>query len=54
MIQLTREIPDVNVLLGLPTQDLALKILFLVRQRGDAMFHREALQGEMWNAVFAS
>jgi hypothetical protein len=34
MIQLVEAIPDVDMLLALSTEELAAKLLFLLRQRG--------------------
>jgi uncharacterized protein (TIGR02391 family) len=48
VIQLTETIPDIDVLLSLSTEDLAAKMLFLLRQRGDAMFFPASLQNELW------
>jgi hypothetical protein len=48
VIQLTEAIPDVDVLLSLSTEELAAKILFLLRQRGQAMFFPPSLQNELW------
>jgi hypothetical protein len=48
MIQLTEAIPDVDMLLSLSTEELAVKMLFLLRQRGDAMFFPAGMQNELW------
>jgi hypothetical protein len=37
--ELPRVIPDVQMLLALPPEELAAKMLFLLRKRGEAMFH---------------
>jgi uncharacterized protein (TIGR02391 family) len=41
-------IPDVDVLLSLSSEELAAKILFLVRKRGEARFHPDNMKGELW------
>jgi uncharacterized protein (TIGR02391 family) len=48
MIQLVEAIPDVDMLLSLSTEELAAKMLFLLRQRGEAMFHPDNMQTELW------
>jgi len=48
MHQLTQVIPDPEFLLALEPEELAAKILFLLRQRKDPMFHPDNLQNEMW------
>lgn len=39
MIQLYQAIPDPDLLLALEPEELAAKLLFLLRQRGEPMFH---------------
>jgi uncharacterized protein (TIGR02391 family) len=51
MIQLPRTIPDVQVLLTLTPEELAAKMLFLVRQRGEVQFHPGNMFGEVWGDV---
>jgi uncharacterized protein (TIGR02391 family) len=51
MIQLPRTIPDVQVLLTLTPEELAAKMLFLVRQRGEVQFHPGNMFGEVWGEV---
>jgi uncharacterized protein (TIGR02391 family) len=48
MIQLVRAIPDVDMLLSLPPEELGAKMLFLLRQRGEPMFHPNGLRAELW------
>jgi uncharacterized protein (TIGR02391 family) len=48
MIQLTQVIPDPDLLLALEPEELAAKMLFLFRQRGEPMFLPGNLQNEMW------
>jgi uncharacterized protein (TIGR02391 family) len=48
MLQLPQAIPDPNLLLALEPEELAAKLLFLLRQRGEPMFHPINLQGEVW------
>lgn len=48
MIQLIRAIPDVDMLLSLPPEELGAKMLFLLRQKGEPMFHPNDLRGELW------
>jgi uncharacterized protein (TIGR02391 family) len=52
MIQLPQAIPDADVLLELSIEELAAKMLFLLRQRqGVAMFHPDSMQNELWGDV---
>ncbi len=46
MIQLYQAIPDPDLLLALEPEELATKLLFLLRQRGEPMFHPGNLQNE--------
>lgn len=46
MIQLYQAIPDPDLLLALEPEELAAKLLFLLRQRGEPMFHPGNLQNE--------
>lgn len=48
MIQLVRAIPDVEMLLSVSPEELGAKMLFLLRQRGEPMFHPNGLQQELW------
>ena len=48
MLQLPQVIPDPDLLLALEPEELAAKLLFLLRQRGEPMFHPINLQGELW------
>jgi hypothetical protein len=48
MIELPQAIPDVDLLFSLEPEELAVKLLFLVRKRRDAMFHPQSLTNEMW------
>ena len=48
MQELPRVIPDVQMLLALTPEELAGKMLFLLRKRGDAMFHPGNLLNELW------
>lgn len=50
MNELPRVIPDVQMLLALPTEELAAKMLFLLRKRGDAIFHPGNLHNELWGS----
>src|SRR5438445_10930613 len=49
MYELPRVIPDVQMLLALGPEELGAKMLFLLRNRSDAMFHPGNLQNELWN-----
>lgn len=50
MIELSRAIPDVEVLLSLEPEELGAKMIFLLRQRfGGAMFHPNNLVNELWS-----
>jgi uncharacterized protein (TIGR02391 family) len=55
MLQLTQAIPDPDVLLSLSTEELAAKILFLVRKRppgaSQDIFHPDSMQNELWGDV---
>jgi uncharacterized protein (TIGR02391 family) len=48
MLQLPEAIPDVDMLLSLPTEELAAKMLFLLRARNQPTFHPGNMEGEMW------
>jgi uncharacterized protein (TIGR02391 family) len=48
MIQLVRAIPDIDIVLSLQPEELGVKLLFLLRQRGEPRFHPFNLQGELW------
>ena len=49
MIQLSQAIPDADMLLELATEELAAKMLFLIRQRpGSDIFHPDSMTGELW------
>ena len=47
MLQLPQVIPDPDLLLALEPEELAAKLLFLVRQRQDGEFHPANLQNEL-------
>jgi hypothetical protein len=51
MFQLLQAIPDPDVLLALEPEELAAKLLFLIRNRPDlgARFHAGNLADEIWN-----
>jgi hypothetical protein len=50
MREIIQAIPDVTAFLALEAEELASKILFLVRRRPDAgMFHPGNLKGEIWS-----
>jgi hypothetical protein len=48
MMQLPNAIPDVEVLLDLTPEELGSKMLFLLRQWGQATFHPYNMSGELW------
>src|SRR5258708_18949516 len=48
MNELPRIIPDVQMLLALTPEELAEKMLFLLKKRNDAKFHPGNLQKELW------
>src|SRR5271167_2872149 len=48
MNELPRAIPEVKVLLALTPEELAAKMLFLLKKRNDAKFHAGNLQKELW------
>ena len=47
MLQLPQAIPDPDLLLALEPEELAAKLLFLLRQRGEQVFHPGNLQNEL-------
>ena len=47
MLQLPQAIPDPDLLLALELEELAAKLLFLLRQRGEQMFHPGNFQNEL-------
>ncbi|MGN3966940.1 TIGR02391 family protein [Burkholderia gladioli] len=49
MIELPTAIPDVDVLLELETEELAGKMLLLLRARAQRMFHIGTLRSELWS-----
>lgn len=48
MNELAKVIPDVQMLLALTPEELAEKMLFLLKKRTDAKFHPGNLQKELW------
>lgn len=49
MRELLKAIPDATVLLSLEPEELAVKMMFLLRGRSDAsMFHPVELESEIW------
>jgi hypothetical protein len=48
MIQLPEAIPDVDMLLSLAPEELASKLLFLLRKRNEPTFHTGNMEGELW------
>jgi uncharacterized protein (TIGR02391 family) len=48
MRELPKVIPDVNVLLDLEPEELAAKMLFLLRARSEDSFHPHNLTSELW------
>jgi uncharacterized protein (TIGR02391 family) len=53
MIELPTAIPDVDVLLALEPEELAGKMILLLRARGDHMFHVGNLRNELWSQAFS-
>jgi len=53
MIELPAAIPDVEVLLALEPEELAGKMLFLLRARAQRMFHVGTLRSELWSQALA-
>jgi uncharacterized protein (TIGR02391 family) len=53
MLQLRQTIPDPDVLLALEPEELAAKLLFLIRNRSDlgGRYHVGNLEGELWHDV---
>jgi hypothetical protein len=48
MRELVAQIPDVDAFLALAPEELAAKILFLLRQRRQEMFTAGSLETELW------
>jgi hypothetical protein len=48
MRELVAQIPDVDAFLALAPEELAAKILFLLRQRRQEMFIAGSLETELW------
>ena len=48
MRELLSAIPDVQMLLALTPEELASKMLFLLRKRGEEKFHLGNLDNELW------
>jgi uncharacterized protein (TIGR02391 family) len=48
MIELLRDIPDVQVMLALEPEELGAKMLFLMRQRENSSFNLEGMTREPW------
>jgi uncharacterized protein (TIGR02391 family) len=53
MIELPTAIPDVEVLLALELEELAGKMLFLLRARAQRMCHVGTLRSELWSQALA-
>ena len=53
MLQLRQTIPDPDVLLALEPEELAAKLLFLIRNRSDlgGRYHAGNLENELWHDV---
>lgn len=51
MLQLRQTIPDPDVLLALEPEELAAKLLFLIRSDLGARYHAENLESELWHDV---
>jgi hypothetical protein len=60
MLEVVQQIPDVNVLLDLAPEELAAKLLFVMRKRMEdpqqrnmagngRMFHFSQVEGDLWN-----
>jgi hypothetical protein len=54
MRELPALMPDVDAFLALTPEELAAKMLFLMRERGRADYHRDSLQDELWGSIGAS
>jgi uncharacterized protein (TIGR02391 family) len=46
--------PDVDAFLALTPEELAAKMLFLMRERDRADYHRDSLQDELWGSIGSS
>ncbi|MCB2075133.1 MAG: TIGR02391 family protein [Novosphingobium sp.] len=51
MRELPQAIPDVDVLLALQPEELAAKMLFLLRERSEDKFYAYNLSNELWSAL---
>jgi uncharacterized protein (TIGR02391 family) len=51
--ELVTRIPDVEAFLALAPEELAAKILFLLRERNSADHHRDSLENELWGGTAA-
>ena len=51
MRELVTQIPDVEAFLALAPEELAAKMLFLLRQRKQDMIHGSSLENELWGGI---
>jgi hypothetical protein len=51
MLELVQVVPNVDLLLSLEPEELAVKMLFLIRQRRENMFHPDNMKNEVWGDV---
>ena len=51
MRELVVRIPDVDAFLALAPEELAAKMLFLMREANRADFHRDSLENELWGSI---
>jgi hypothetical protein len=49
--ELVVRIPDVDAFLALAPEELAAKMLFLMREANRADFHRDSLENELWGSI---
>jgi uncharacterized protein (TIGR02391 family) len=49
--ELVARLPEVDAFLALAPEELAAKMLFLMRQRNQSDFHRDSLENELWGQI---
>ena len=54
MRELVVRIPEVDAFLALAPEELAAKMLFLMRERNQADFHGDSLENELWGSMGSS
>jgi len=54
MRELVNRLPEVDAFLALAPEELAAKMLFLMRERNQGDFHRDSLENELWGQIGSS